>query len=108
MSRGVVRRASSIHSIFFAELKLIYGRILFCGISCLFCGISCLFYGMLCCVMEYRPVDHDDETFPEHKTVTFVGRPFPLEEAHEHFARLRRWGMSFSTCYLFVYFVGLC
>ncbi|KAF8909720.1 glycoside hydrolase family 5 protein [Gymnopilus junonius] len=42
------------------------------------------------------PADHDHEKFPgDHKTVTFVGRPFPLEEAHEHFARLRRWGLTF-------------
>ncbi|KAJ3529087.1 hypothetical protein NMY22_g9143 [Coprinellus aureogranulatus] len=42
------------------------------------------------------PVDHDHEQFPgDHKTVTFVGRPFPLEEAPQHFARLRRWGLTF-------------
>lgn len=43
------------------------------------------------------PVDHDHDTFPvNHHSVTFVGRPFPLEEAPQHFARLRRWGLSFS------------
>ena len=43
------------------------------------------------------PVDHDNDTFPaNHHSVTFVGRPFPLEEAPQHFARLRRWGLSFS------------
>ncbi|SJL04818.1 uncharacterized protein ARMOST_08189 [Armillaria ostoyae] len=42
------------------------------------------------------PVNHDNDVFPaEHETVTFVGRPFPLEEAHEHFSRLRRWGFTF-------------
>ncbi|KDR76952.1 hypothetical protein GALMADRAFT_246095 [Galerina marginata CBS 339.88] len=42
------------------------------------------------------PADHDHENFPgDHRTVTFVGRPFPLEEAHEHFSRLRRWGLTF-------------
>ncbi|KAL4071735.1 glycoside hydrolase family 5 protein [Scleroderma citrinum] len=41
------------------------------------------------------PVDHKNETFPhDHHTVTFVGRPFPLEDAPQHFARLRRWGLS--------------
>jgi hypothetical protein len=30
---------------------------------------------------------------PEH--VSFVGRPFPLEQAEEHFARLRAFGMHF-------------
>ncbi|KAF9804686.1 hypothetical protein IEO21_09289 [Rhodonia placenta] len=42
------------------------------------------------------PTNHDHDTFPaNHADVTFVGRPFPLEEAHEHFARLRRWGLTF-------------
>ncbi|KAF8152913.1 glycoside hydrolase family 5 protein [Crassisporium funariophilum] len=42
------------------------------------------------------PSNHDHENFPgDHRSVTFVGRPFPLEEAHEHFSRLRRWGLSF-------------
>jgi hypothetical protein len=45
-----------------------------------------------------RPADHDHENFPgDHASVTFVGRPFPLEQAHEHFSRLRRWGLTFST-----------
>ncbi|KAF8953070.1 hypothetical protein BDZ97DRAFT_1680132, partial [Flammula alnicola] len=39
------------------------------------------------------PADHDHENFPgDPRSVTFVGRPSPLEEAHEHFSRLRRWG----------------
>jgi hypothetical protein len=33
--------------------------------------------------------------FFEHRDVSFVGRPFPLEEADEHFARLRAWGLTF-------------
>ncbi|KAF8802051.1 glycoside hydrolase family 5 protein [Phlegmacium glaucopus] len=42
------------------------------------------------------PANHDHENFPgDHRSVTFVGRPFPLEEAHEHFSRLRRWGLTF-------------
>jgi hypothetical protein len=45
-----------------------------------------------------RPANHEHENFPgDHASVTFVGRPFPLEEAHEHFCRLRRWGLTFST-----------
>lgn len=44
-----------------------------------------------------RPVDHDHSNFPgDHRSVTFVGRPFPLAEAPEHLARLRRWGLSFG------------
>ncbi|KAJ8496897.1 hypothetical protein ONZ45_g12265 [Pleurotus djamor] len=42
------------------------------------------------------PVNHKHETFPHnHEDVTFVGRPFPLEEAPEHLSRLRRWGLTF-------------
>ncbi len=33
--------------------------------------------------------------FFDHRSVSFVGRPFPLEEADEHFSRLRRWGFTF-------------
>lgn len=59
-----------------------------------------LSYGNTLNMSSHRsPVDHDHNNFPgDHKTVTFVGRPFPLEEAHEHFSRLRRWGLTFSTC----------
>ena len=38
---------------------------------------------------------HLAEGFFEHRTVSFVGRPFPLAEADEHFRRLRRWGFTF-------------
>ena len=33
----------------------------------------------------------------EHNTkgISFIGRPFPLNEADEHFARLRAWGLTF-------------
>lgn len=37
--------------------------------------------------------DHKTD-FSDHKTVSFVGRPFPLEDADEHFARLRAWGFN--------------
>jgi Glycoside hydrolase family 5 C-terminal domain/Cellulase (glycosyl hydrolase family 5) len=33
--------------------------------------------------------------FFDHRKVSFVGRPFPLEEADEHFTRLRSWGLTF-------------
>jgi hypothetical protein len=33
--------------------------------------------------------------FYDPKGVSFVGRPFALEEADEHFERLSRWGMNF-------------
>lgn len=32
--------------------------------------------------------------FANHRAVSFVGRPFPLEEADEHFARIARWGFN--------------
>ena len=38
---------------------------------------------------------HIREGFFEHRDVSFVGRPFPLEEADEHFSRLRAWGFTF-------------
>ncbi|EJD01855.1 glycoside hydrolase family 5 protein [Fomitiporia mediterranea MF3/22] len=42
------------------------------------------------------PTNDDNAIFPDrHEHVTFVGRPFSLEEAPEHFARLRRWGLTF-------------
>ncbi|KAJ3558217.1 hypothetical protein NM688_g1061 [Phlebia brevispora] len=42
------------------------------------------------------PVNDDHDAFPANpEGVTFVGRPFPLEQAHEHFSRLRRWGFTF-------------
>lgn len=37
----------------------------------------------------YRRTD-----FADHRTVSFVGRPFPLVEADAHFARLKRWGFN--------------
>jgi hypothetical protein len=35
------------------------------------------------------------EGFFDHRNVSFVGRPFPLNEADEHFTRLREWGFTF-------------
>lgn len=42
---------------------------------------------------------HNGETwrnddFRGHREVSFVGRPFPLEEAGEHLSRLRSWGFN--------------
>ncbi|GAB4581788.1 MAG: cellulase family glycosylhydrolase [Anaerolineales bacterium] len=33
--------------------------------------------------------------FYDHRHVSFVGRPFPLAEADEHFTRLKTWGLTF-------------
>jgi len=38
---------------------------------------------------------HIREGFFAHRDVSFVGRPFPLDEADEHFARLEAWGFTF-------------
>jgi len=35
------------------------------------------------------------EGFFDHRNVSFIGRPFPLAEADEHFTRLRAWGLTF-------------
>lgn len=37
---------------------------------------------------------HRREGFFEHRAVSFVGRPFPLEDADAHYARLKRWGLT--------------
>jgi len=34
-------------------------------------------------------------SFFNHRNVSFVGRPFPLDEADEHFTRLKEWGLTF-------------
>ncbi|KAJ0164317.1 putative glycosyl hydrolase, partial [Colletotrichum tanaceti] len=38
-------------------------------------------------------LSHLTDGFFEHRTVTFVGRPFPLQDAPLHFRRLRAWGL---------------
>lgn len=32
--------------------------------------------------------------FTDHRDVSFIGRPFPLDEADEHLSRLRHWGFN--------------
>jgi len=38
---------------------------------------------------------HLPDSLRDHRHVSFVGRPFPLDEADEHFGRLRSWGFTF-------------
>ncbi len=38
---------------------------------------------------------HLSDRFFDHRGVSFVGRPFPLSEADDHFSRLRSWGFTF-------------
>jgi hypothetical protein len=47
--------------------------------------------------VPFRPdgATHIREGFYDHRNVSFVGRPFPLEEADGHFSRLRAWGFTF-------------
>ncbi len=37
---------------------------------------------------------HLPADFSNHRQVSFTGRPFPLEEADEHYQRLRHWGFN--------------
>lgn len=37
---------------------------------------------------------HLRDGFFDHRQVSFVGRPFPLENADEHFTRLSAWGLT--------------
>ena len=37
---------------------------------------------------------HVPSDFSDHREVSFVGRPFPLDEAKEHLSRLRSWGVN--------------
>ena len=38
--------------------------------------------------------DIDSKTFFETKNTSFIGRPFPLEEADIHFSRLKEYGFN--------------
>jgi hypothetical protein len=48
--------------------------------------------------VPFRPdgATFNREGFFDHRNVSFVGRPFPLAEANEHFARLQAWGLTFE------------
>ncbi|MFW9971862.1 MAG: cellulase family glycosylhydrolase, partial [Candidatus Odinarchaeota archaeon] len=37
---------------------------------------------------------HIKTDFSDHRDVSFIGRPFPLKEADEHFSRLKHWGFN--------------
>ncbi len=38
---------------------------------------------------------HLPDSLKERENISFIGRPFPPEEADEHFARLKFWGLDF-------------
>ena len=46
--------------------------------------------------VPYSPngATHIKTDFSNHKDVSFVGRPFPLDEADEHLSRLKKWGFN--------------
>ena len=48
------------------------------------------------CKVPYAPDQrtHIPTDFSDHRTVSFIGRPFPLDEAEEHFSRLKAWGFN--------------
>ncbi|KAI5480839.1 glycoside hydrolase family 5 protein [Pseudohyphozyma bogoriensis] len=63
-------------------------------------GRSLLLHGCNVSGLSKLPVTpngftHLSEGFFDHEFVNFVGRPFPLDEAHEHFTRLSNWGLTF-------------
>ena len=37
---------------------------------------------------------HIKTDFKDHENVSFVGRPFPINEADEHFGRIKHWGFN--------------
>ncbi|KAL7752628.1 hypothetical protein RI367_002163 [Sorochytrium milnesiophthora] len=49
------------------------------------------------CKLPYTPSlpTHVEDGFYDDLCVSFVGRPFPLDAADEHLARLRSWGFNF-------------
>jgi hypothetical protein len=47
------------------------------------------------CKVPYpRGGTHYPSDFRDHRTVSFVGRPFPLAEADEHLGRIAHWGFN--------------
>lgn len=45
---------------------------------------------------------NDPEVFFDADDISFVGRPFPLDRADDHFQRLRKWGYN-AIRYIFTW-----
>ena len=63
-------------------------------------GRARIFHGVNLSGTSKVPTDppgytHLLESLSEKRNVSFIGRPFPLEEADEHFGRLKHWGLDF-------------
>lgn len=56
-------------------------------------GRSVHLRGVNLCANSKLPTLNNE--FQNHKTASFLNRPFPLIDAHEHFARLSHWGLTF-------------
>ncbi|TFG00943.1 MAG: hypothetical protein EU542_07580, partial [Promethearchaeota archaeon] len=41
-----------------------------------------------------KSVTHLNSSLKEHRNVSFIGRPFPLDQADEHLVRLKNWGYN--------------
>lgn len=63
-------------------------------------GRTVLFHGINLSGASKNPSNppipsHQLEGFFDHRNVSFIGRPFPLSEADQHFSRLKQWGFNF-------------
>jgi hypothetical protein len=64
-------------------------------------GRVCLLRGVNlsgACKMPHDQTSHTTDLtafFDQHRQVSFVGRPFPINEMDEHFERLKSWGFLF-------------
>ncbi|TPX37623.1 hypothetical protein SmJEL517_g00430 [Synchytrium microbalum] len=47
------------------------------------------------CKLPIGKPSHEPAGFFDDVNITFVGRPFPLDQADEHLSRLRHWGYNF-------------
>ena len=45
---------------------------------------------------------NNPDRFYEGDDLSFVGRPFSIDEAHTHFSRLKRWGVQPHTICLYL------